>query len=117
MALGARAKGVTGYDFAAPYNDLIDKSGDLNNVGAKRRRQLRSRQSSFTSSVAGGRPSDHVLGTSCVAADSRKTRDRLYGMQDGPAAAAQRSRVLRRALRGASDLARIEARQAEIEVG
>jgi len=60
MALGARAKGVTGYDFAAPYNDLINKSGDLNNVGAKRRRQLRSRQSSFTSSVAGGRPSHHV---------------------------------------------------------
>jgi hypothetical protein len=38
-------------------------------------------------------------------------------MQDGPAAAAQRSRVLRRALRAASDLARMEARQAEIEVG
>jgi hypothetical protein len=38
-------------------------------------------------------------------------------MQDGPAAAAQRSRVPRRALRAAIDLARIEARQAEIEVG
>ena len=122
IALGALAKRVIGqelYDFAAPHNDSINDPRDLNNIGKR----------SDVGSSGPDKAHSHrellLAGSGRATSSARVASPQIAAKPEiactGCRMVRQRRRSVRVFLVGhvrpAIDLARIEARQAEIEVG